>query len=140
MQMVLTAANSKATVDSLLAAEFDRVFSDEPAQAIEWAFRKWREQCNFFPTIYDIRVQIERWQRNQREKADTDSARREREAIEQARKEGKLLEFGYIVKQMREILNSQPEPEHVKREREFRLRMQRSNTEHAPENGEERGT
>ena len=125
MQMVMTAANAKATVDSLLAAEFDRVFSGEPPQAIEWAFRAWRDESPYFPAILDIRKLIAGWHRKQREQAEEMTRRAERSKIEELRKRGELVEFSDIVKLMREKLDSQPEPEHMKREREFRLRMQR---------------
>jgi hypothetical protein len=68
---------------------------------------------------------FDRWHREKREAAEIEAKRREKEAIEQARREGKLLDFADVVKQMRETLNIQPEPEHVRRQREFTLRMQR---------------
>jgi hypothetical protein len=124
--MLMTAANAKATVDSLLSAEFDRVFSNEAPEAIEWAFRVWRDESPFFPTILDIRKLLASWHRKQREQADTKAKRQEKAEIEEMRKRGELVDFADIVKQMRETLNSQPEPEHLRREREFRHRMQRN--------------
>ncbi len=124
--MLMTAANAKATVDSLLSAEFDRVFSGEAPEAIEWAFRVWRDEAPFFPTILDIRQLLASWHRKQREQADAKTKRQEKAEIEEMRKRGELVDFADIVKQMRETLNSQPEPEHMRREREFRHRMQRN--------------
>lgn len=124
--MHLTTLNSKSEPNRELTGEFLRVFWNEPPEAIEWAFRAWRNESSFFPAIADIRKLLHAWHRDEREKAEAEKRRAEREAIEQARKEGKLLDFAAIVKQMRETMNSQPEPEHLKREREFRRRMERS--------------
>lgn len=63
LEITKTAAHTNAYIDPCLQAEFERVFSREPAQAIEWAFRTWREQCSFFPTIHDVHEQIGRWKR-----------------------------------------------------------------------------
>ncbi len=42
-------------------AEFTRVFDPEPPEAIEWAFREWRLQSAYFPSIADIAELISRW-------------------------------------------------------------------------------
>jgi hypothetical protein len=125
MQMILTAANAKATVDPMLVAEFDCVFSAEPADAIEWAFRTWRNKSAYFPAISEIRELLNDWHRGKREQAELKARQDEKRRLEEARKRGELVDFTDILKKFRETMDIQPEPEHVKREREFRLRMER---------------
>ena len=125
VQIRLTALNSKSESDAQLAQEFLRCFWAEPPEAVEWAFRAWRDESPYFPAILDIRKLIASWHRQQREQADATARRQEKAQIEELRERGELVEFADIVKRMRETLNSQPEPEHLRREREFRHRMQR---------------
>lgn len=111
--------------EGLLTAEFDRVFSRESPEAIQWAFQVWREASPFFPAISDVGKLLKEWHRKDQERAEAAAKREEKARIEEARERGELTDFADVVKQMREILNSQPEPEHMKREREFRERMAR---------------
>jgi hypothetical protein len=119
--------NAKMTLDEegLLMAEFDRVFSRETPESIRWAFQVWRDRSPFFPALSEVRTLIAEWHRSRREAAEAEASRREKVAIEKARKEGKLMEFAEVVKHLQEITAAHPEPEHLKRHREFNLRMQR---------------
>lgn len=107
-------------------AEFDREFSSEPPEALEWAFKAWRRDSPFFPAISEICKLLAGWHREKREAVEADKRRAEREAIEQARKEGKLLDFVDVVQQVKQVLEATPEPEHMKRLREFRQRLERA--------------
>jgi hypothetical protein len=124
----LTALNSKSESDAGLAQEFLRSFWAEPPEAIEWAFRTWRGSSPFFPAISEIRALVERWHRERHEAAEAEKRRAEREAEEQARREGKLVDFVDLQKQLAEAMKSQPEPEHIRKQREFRLRMEHAAT------------
>ena len=79
-----------------LSAEFARVFSGQPAEALAYAFACWREVSAFLPTISDIRAQLKTWHRN---KAEIESkllrGRLEAER-ETARARGELLDFNEI--------------------------------------------
>lgn len=126
VQIHLTALDAKSEPEPALVAEFDDVLSGEPPEAIKWAFRTWRDQSKYFPAISEIRKLIERWHREQRETAEAEKRRAEREAIDRARREGKLIDFVDVVRQMNQVVATAPEPEHVKRQREFNHRMQRA--------------
>jgi hypothetical protein len=121
-----TADNANMTVSEERMAEFMRVFSGEAPEPIIYAFRSWRAQFQFFPAECHIRGLIDRWHREKREAAEAKARRREKEAVEQARKEGKVLEFPDLVKELQSKLDSAPEPEHVKRHRQFRQRVERA--------------
>jgi hypothetical protein len=123
VQVHLTTLNSKSEPDSELTREFLRVFWNEPPSALEWAFRKWREESPYFPAISELRKLLDGWHRNQREQEEGEALRREKEAVEQARSEGNVVEFANLVKDLREILDAQGEPEHERRLREFNERM-----------------
>lgn len=60
-EMELTRQNSKVEVETGLAAEFYRVFAEEKPEAIQWAFRKWRDQSAFFPAISEIKSLLAEW-------------------------------------------------------------------------------
>ncbi len=128
MQMHLTALNAKSEPETELAAEFARLFSGEPVEAIEFAFCKWRETSQFFPAISDLRVLIKRWRTERREGEKHEVEQAEKAAIERARREGKLVSFAECMQKLREQLKSIPEPEHERRERAFRLRVRQRST------------
>jgi len=125
VQMHLTALNAKSEPDPALVAEFDDVFAEESPDAIKWAFRIWRDQSSFFPAISDIRKLVESWHREKREIAEAENRRAERKAEEQARREGKLVGITDIQTQLRAVMAAQPEPEHMRRHRQFQQRMKR---------------
>jgi hypothetical protein len=125
-QIHLTRINSKSEPDDDLEAQILRKFHLEPPDAIRWAFETWTDQFQWFPAICHIRSLIDRWHRDKREAAEAEARRREKAALEQARTEGKLVEFADLVKELQSKLDSEPEPEHVKRQRQFRQRMERA--------------
>lgn len=76
------------------------------------------------PAIVDLCDLLRDWHRKQDWIREERQRSEERKRLEEARARGEIVEFADIVKRMRETLKTQPEPEHVKRQREFRLRMQ----------------
>jgi hypothetical protein len=126
VELFLTADNANMSLSEERAAEFTRVFSGEAVEALSFAFRSWRSSSQYFPAISQIGSLIEKWHREKREAAEAEKRRAEREAIEQARKDGKLIDFGDVMKQMNQIVQAAPEPDHMKRQREFNHRMQRA--------------
>lgn len=108
--------------------EFVEEFSSEPEEAILWAFKMWRRQSRFTPTICDMYALFGQWHREKHETAEAEKRRAERGAEEQARREGKLVGIADIQQQLAQALQSQPEPEHLRKHREFRLRMERAAT------------
>jgi hypothetical protein len=88
--------NAKVEPSPVLSAEFFRVLRTEPAAAIEWAFRQWRDESDFFPTIHEVKELVATWHRA---KADKDRARlehEERERVKAAREKGELIDFATI--------------------------------------------
>jgi hypothetical protein len=61
VEINITALNSKSEPERELVAEFTRVFDHESPEAIEWAFREWRLQSPFFPSVADIVELVSRW-------------------------------------------------------------------------------
>jgi len=101
VQIHLTAMNAKSEPASELVAEFARVFKREPVEAIEYAFRAWRDESPFFPSVYDIREKVRAWHRA---KADEERAHREHEERKQneaARQKGNLYGFADVLAQFR---------------------------------------
>jgi hypothetical protein len=124
IQVHLTALNAKITLDEegLLTAEFDRVFSRESPEAIQWAFQVWREQSPFFPAVSEIRKLVLDWQRGQREQSALRAEMDQRFLLEEGRKRGEVLDFGETVKLLKEIAD-QAKPDSEERERRFQQRM-----------------
>src|ERR1017187_3584546 len=78
----VTRMNAKAEPDDLLEAEFLRCFCTEPDEAVQWAFREWRENSPFFPSISDVIELIDFWhaaRRRDREQVETEERRQEME-------------------------------------------------------------
>lgn len=120
--MHLTALNAKSEPESELVAEFDRVFSRESPEAIQWAFQVWREQSPFFPAVSEIRKLVIDWHRGQREQAALRAQLDERFLLQEGRKRGEVLAFDEIVKQLKQVAD-EARPESEERERQFRHRM-----------------
>jgi hypothetical protein len=95
-EMDLTAANAKVDLPQELSKEWLRVFSVHPAEAIEAAFRKWREMSRFFPAISEMLELIQDWHRVKREEREEAERRHEKLRTEQARARGELIEFADI--------------------------------------------
>lgn len=127
IQVHLTALNAKMTLDEegLLTSEFDRVFSKEQPEALQWAFQVWREKSPFFPAISEIRKLIADWRRGEQERRELESRMEENFLLEERRKQGQVPDFPEVVKQLQNVIESMPEPEHMKRHRQFNQRIER---------------
>lgn len=86
-------------MESELTAEFDRVFSSESAEAIAYAFSRWRDISQFVPTIADVRLLIRSW------KLDQESLKyaAERKQWEVERAKGNVVDFSELVKKIKTI-------------------------------------
>jgi hypothetical protein len=102
-EMRVTAANAKVTLVADLNEEFLRVLSEFPAEAVEVAFRGWRDVSPYFPAISDIRELCLLWVRRQAEAREEADRKRRREEIEAARGRGELIEWPDVVKQFADI-------------------------------------
>lgn len=86
-----------------LNAEFARALSEFPAEAIESAFRNWRDISPFFPAISEIRELCLLWVRRTAEaREEAEQAQRRRE-LEAARERGELIEWPDMLKKFSEI-------------------------------------
>lgn len=110
-ELDLTATNSKTVLEPRLSAEFVRALSRYPAEAIEAAFRGWRDVSAFFPAISDIRQLCEHWVRRQAEIQADQEKQAQREQVEQARSAGELVDFGEIKQRLAEIAAKAEMPE-----------------------------
>lgn len=102
-EMRLTAANAKIVLHQDLNEEFLRALCKYPSEAVESAFRAWRDVSPFFPAISDIRALCEVWCRRKRE---TDEAQRraaERQESNVARERGELVDFADIVERLKDV-------------------------------------
>ena len=86
-----------------LLVEFRRALENYPAEAIETAFRVWRDQSPFFPTIFDIRELCLAWGRRRAEEQPEGLRQEEREREAQARARGELVDFADIKRQLADI-------------------------------------
>src|ERR1700740_241814 len=110
VELNLTALNAKTLPASELTAEFDRVFSAEPRAAIEWAFRQWRNQSEFFPTVKNIRELIATWHRARADEKRAREEREEREQAKAAREKGQLIDFATIANLCAKVSAAQGKP------------------------------
>jgi hypothetical protein len=124
--MKRTAENAKTNPSEELLDEFWDLFENEPPAATKWAWRTWRADSGWWPPVSEILKLYRQWHREKREAASAEAKRREKEAIEQSRQEGNLVDFAVIAKEMKERIATMPEPEHIKRQRKFEERMRRS--------------
>jgi hypothetical protein len=126
IQVHLTALNAKITLDEegLLTAEFDRVFSRESPEAIQWAFQVWRERSPFFPAVSEIRKLVIEFKRGQREQMELQAQMDERFLLEERRRQGQVPDFVEVLKQLRAIAD-ESKPEHMERQQRFDQRIQR---------------
>jgi hypothetical protein len=101
----VTRTNAKAEPDEWLDGEFIAAFANDPVEAVEWAFRDWRNRSPFFPAISDIREAVGVWKRNKREAADELRRREEQAETERRRAAGELIpldEIGQLLKEVAE--------------------------------------
>jgi hypothetical protein len=97
-ELHLTRLNAKAEPDSALDSEFFRAFVGEPPEAVEWAFREWRNISPFWPAISDIRERIVRWKRDRQDEAEAKQRAVDAQESERARREGKLISWEQVVR------------------------------------------
>lgn len=95
-ELDLTATNSKTVLEPRLGAEFVRALVEFPAEAIEAAFRGWRDVSPYFPAISQIRELAQAWVKRQKEIADDNAALAEKQKIDTARQNGQLVDFADI--------------------------------------------
>lgn len=96
--------NAKTELDEFLVAEFSRALLDFPPEAIETAFRNWRDVSPYFPAISNIRELCILWVRHFGEDREMEErAQRQREA-EAARERGELLEWSDVLEKFAEIV------------------------------------
>ncbi len=122
-QINLTALNAKTDPEPELIAEFDRKFSNESPEALIWIFRTWRDQSRFFPAISDIRKLLADWKRGERERLELESRLEEKFLLEERRKQGQVPDFQEVVKQLRDVVERMPPPEHQLREMRYKQKM-----------------
>lgn len=123
VQMHLTALNAKAEPEAVLVAEFDRVFSREDPEAIQWAFRVWREESAFFPPVSEIRRLVNAYKRGQREQRELKERLEDRFLLEERRKQGQEPAPGELFEQLRSVVET-AKPEHMERQKQFAERME----------------
>jgi hypothetical protein len=108
-QIFLTRLNSKSEPADDLEAEILRKFHREDPEAIEWVFDAWREQSPFFPSISDIRKLLFDYRRGVREQEELKARMDEKLLLEERRQQGQVVEYGEVLKQLREIAAKVPE-------------------------------
>jgi hypothetical protein len=91
-ELDLTAENAKTELSPGLQKEFLRVFSKYPPEAIESAFRGWRDVSPFIPTVSDIRELLAVWKLAH--DACVRAEERRNEVLARAR--GELIDFADI--------------------------------------------
>lgn len=108
--------------EGLLSSEFDAVFSREAPEAIEWAFRVWRDRSPFFPPISEIRKLVLEFKRGQRERMELEAKLSEQFLLEEGRRQGQVPDYGEVVNQLRAIVEN-AKPDHLDRWKRFRERL-----------------
>ncbi len=96
------------------------MLADFPAEAVESAFRAWRDVSPFFPAISDIRELAALWVRRRNEEIEAERRELERRTIHVARERGELVNFTDIVKELEAQIGKIPEPPHIRRVRKMR--------------------
>lgn len=110
-ELDLTATNAKVALEPRIGKEFLRVLSNFPAEAIECAFRGWRDVSPFFPAISEIRELCMHWVRRQAEIKADEARAKEREQVEAARERGELINFAEMKAKLAEIAKHTQMPE-----------------------------
>lgn len=110
-ELDLTATNSKTVMEPRLSAEFLRVLSDFPAEAVEYAFRAWRDESPFFPSVSEIRGLCQAWVRRKSEERELQERAEQRKEVAEARERGELVEWVDVVRKFKEISDA-AKPEH----------------------------
>lgn len=92
--MDLTAQNSKTELTAGLQAEYLREFENISAEVLQTAFRQWRRQSKFWPTVSEIHETVTVIQRVRRAEAEDAARAEEKTLLAKAREDGNLLDFG----------------------------------------------
>lgn len=122
VQIHLTALNAKSQPEPELISEFDRVFSQYDASALEWAFTAWRRQSQFFPPICEILKLLRDWKRGQEEQRAIRARLHEKFVLEEGRKQGQVPEFHEVLETMAKLCEQMTMPEAVKKLRDYEAR------------------
>jgi hypothetical protein len=85
--------NCKSETEPELAGEFDRVFSDQPPEAIAYAFATWREFSQFMPTIADVTTLVRQWHRQKAEVTEGVRRAADKQTTEAAHTRGELADL-----------------------------------------------
>ena len=125
VQMHLTTLNAKSEPEEELVAEFGRVFAKESPVVIEWVFRTWREQSQFFPAIADILKLVKEWRRGERERKELEKGLKDKFLLEEGRKQGQVPELVEIFQQLKDVAMKTMDVPTMQREAQFRERIQR---------------
>ena len=110
VELHLTALNAKTEPEGELIAEFTRQFADEPHEAIQWAFRAWRDKSPFFPALCEISELIKTWHWARYQETVAAKARKEHRDIEAARNRGELVNFTDLAKKLQDVANKKKMP------------------------------
>jgi hypothetical protein len=120
-------------MESFLVAEFSRALCTEEPEAIQWAFRVWRDTSPFLPAISDIRGLVKTFKKGRREQDELRARLKENVSVEEARKMGQLVEFKDIVHNLVELVKRMPESVYEQRQRDARERASKLPTSPAVE-------
>ena len=103
-ELDLTATNAKVALEPRIGKEFLRVLAEFPAEAIEAAFRGWREVSPFFPAISDIRELCVLWARRKAEEREYAEQAQWRQEVKAARERGELIEWPDVLRKFHDIV------------------------------------
>lgn len=110
VELHLTSLNAKTEPEPELVSEFSRVLSEEPHEAIQWAFREWRNRSGFFPALHEIRGLIARWHQDRWLETERLRQTRERRELDKARGRGELIDFADLKQQLAEVVSQKKMP------------------------------
>jgi hypothetical protein len=102
-QINITAQNAKVEVGEDLVSELASEFTKEPPEAIEWAFRTWRNASPFMPAICDIHNLIQSWHRVKRQLEEEEQRRVEKLATAAARDRGEVVTWPEVLERFAEV-------------------------------------
>lgn len=85
--------------------------SEQPAERIEHAFQQYLIRARFFPKLIDI-IEIMRLEmQRERDQAEFEARRRDREQIQQAREQGECFGIAEVVDQFKKIIAQKKLPD-----------------------------
>lgn len=114
IELSLSAQNSKTEITKELQKEFLRVFGEIEPDCLQWAFREWRMQSPYLPTVHEVDELVRRYRQAQLEEKAAEEEREEKRKLAAARERGELVDLGQILRQLNEIARM-PEPPHLRR-------------------------